>query len=173
MSEYFTIEKTKLDGVLKITPPTIFKDGRGMNIETYNKKLYQEAGIEADFIHDAVSASKKDVLRGFHGDNKTWKLISCLFGKVFFVVLNWDNESSQFKQWETFELSMDNNLQILVPPKFGNAHFVVSEHCLFSYKQSEYYDRAAQFTVAWNEPGLDIPWPNKDPILSDRDSFRE
>lgn len=164
------IQKSDLSGVLIITPPTIHKDPRGMNIETYNFQSYKEAGIEPDFIHDAISVSKKGVLRGFHGDNKTWKLISCLFGQVFFAVVNWDANSDEYKKTTHLLLSSDNNLQVLIPPHFGNAHLVLSEYCVFSYKQSEYYDREGQFTVPWDHPELNVPWPHKKPILSARDS---
>lgn len=163
------IEKTKLDRVLKIDPPTIHEDFRGMNIETYNSKLYKEAGVGVDFIHDAISSSGRNVLRGIHGDERTWKLISCLFGKVYFVVVNWDKDSPQYGQWESHILSERNRTQILVPPKFGNAHLVLSENAVFSYKQSEYYNREGQFTLLWNDPRLKIWWPIKDPLVSERD----
>ena len=163
------VEQTGLAGVLKITPATVFEDFRGMNVETYNTALYKEAGINVDFIHDAVSVSSQNVLRGFHGDSITWKLISCLFGKVYFVVLNWDEASPQYMRWESHILSAENHVQILVTPRLGNAHVVLSEHAVFSYKQSAYYNRAGQFTVPWNDQRLKIWWPVKNPLLSERD----
>ncbi len=164
------VEETALSGVFLISPPTVFKDSRGINIETYNLKEYKAAGIRCDFIHDAISISKKGVLRGLHGDGKTWKLISCLFGEVFLVVVNWDESSPQYKKWISLTLSAENNLQVLVPPHFGNGHYVLSDHCVFSYKQSAYYDRAGQFTIAWDNQDLAIPWPSKTPITSLRDA---
>jgi dTDP-4-dehydrorhamnose 3,5-epimerase len=163
------VEKTKLDGVLLITPPTIFKDFRGTYVETYNVRLYQDSGIKVNFIQDDISVSSKHVLRGIHGDSKTWKLISCLFGEFYFVVVNWDKESPQFGQWDSFILSEENRLQVLVPPKFGNAHLVLSDQAIFHYKQSTEYDRPGQFTIAWNDPSLKIKWPINNPILSKRD----
>ena len=91
--------KTKLDGVLKITPPTVFNDFRGSYIETYNEKLYQEAGIKIKFVQDDISTSSRHVLRGIHGDRETWKLISCLYGEFYLVVVNWDISSREFGQW--------------------------------------------------------------------------
>jgi len=163
------IEKTKLDGVLLITPPTIFEDFRGSYVEIYNDQLYRQAGINVDFIQDDISTSSKHVLRGIHGDNQTWKLISCLSGKFYLAVVNWDKVSPQYGQWDAFVLSEDNRLQVLVPPKFGNGHLVLSEQAIFHYKQSTNYDRAGQFTIAWNDPKLKIWWPIKNPILSQRD----
>jgi len=163
------VSRTKLDGVLLIKPPTIFEDFRGTYVETYNEKLYTEAGITVKFVQDDISVSKKNVLRGIHGDGETWKLVSCLYGKFYLVVVNWDDASAQYQQWESFVLSDQNRLQVLVPPKFGNGHLVQSELAIFHYKQSTYYNRAGQFTILWNDPSLNIQWPIKNPIVSRRD----
>jgi dTDP-4-dehydrorhamnose 3,5-epimerase len=160
---------TKLEGVVVIEPPTRFRDFRGCYIETYNEEIYRGAGIDVDFVQDDISMSHRHVLRGIHGDQKTWKLVSCLAGEFFLVVVNWDPASPQYKAWDSFVLSEENNLQVLIPPKFGNGHVVLSERAIFHYKQSTYYDRAGQFTLLWNDPGLGIEWPVDDPILSPRD----
>ncbi|MFC2006274.1 dTDP-4-dehydrorhamnose 3,5-epimerase [Chloroflexota bacterium] len=167
------VTKAKLDGVLVIKPPTIFEDFRGTYVETYNEKLYTEAGIDIKFIQDDISVSSKSVLRGIHGDNLTWKLVSCFYGKFYLVVVNWDKDSPQFGQWESFTLSDQNRLQVLIPAKFGNGHVVLSEMAIFHYKQNTYYDRARQFTILWNDPKLNIRWPIDNPILSRRDSDNE
>lgn len=163
------VRKSKLDGVVVIKPPTIFEDFRGTYVETYNEQIYQEAGIEIKFVQDDISVSTQHVLRGIHGDQETWKLISCLSGKFYLVVVNWDSTSPQYKQWESFTLSEENRLQVLVPPKFGNGHLVLSDRAIFNYKQSSYYNRAGQFTLIWNDPQLNIWWPIQQPIVSQRD----
>lgn len=163
------VTRTKLDGVLLIKPPTIFEDFRGFYIETYNKEIYRDAGITVDFIQDDISVSSRHVLRGIHGDNNTWKLISCLSGSFYLLVINWDKNSDQYKQWESFVLSDHNRLQVLIPPNFGNGHVVLSDQAIFHYKQSSQYDRSGQFTIMWNDPELHFWWPVKDPILSRRD----
>jgi dTDP-4-dehydrorhamnose 3,5-epimerase len=163
------VSKTSLDGVLVITPPTIFEDFRGSYVETYNLKQYREAGVDVEFIQDDISVSSRHVLRGIHGDQETWKLVSCLQGEFFLVVVNWDRESSQHGQWVSFVLSEQNRQQVLIPPKFGNGHVVLSDQAIFHYKQSTYYNREGQFTLLWNDPTLNISWPVSDPILSDRD----
>lgn len=165
--------KTKIDGVLVIKPPTIFEDFRGSYIEIYNEKLYNEAGINVRFVQDDISVSSRHVLRGIHGDHEAWKLVSCLYGKFYLVVVNWDETSPQFGKWESFVLSDRNNLQVLIPPKFGNGHLVLSEQAIFHYKQSTYYNRAGQFTLLWNDPQLNIWWPIKNPIVSRRDEGSE
>ena len=167
------VSKTTLDGVLLITPPPIFEDFRGTYVETYNEKLYTEAGIEVKFLQDDISVSSRNVLRGIHGDGETWKLVSCLYGKFYLVVVNWDEASPQFRKWQSFVLSDQNRLQVLVTPKFGNGHLVLSELAVFHYKQSTYYNRAGQFTLLWNDPKLNIRWSINNPILSRRDEDGE
>jgi dTDP-4-dehydrorhamnose 3,5-epimerase len=171
------VTKTKLDGVLLIKPPTIFEDHRGTYVEIYNEVLYSrlKPGVLADkdqplkFVQDDISTSSKHVLRGIHGDQETWKLVSCLYGKFYLVVVNLDETSPQYRQWESFVLSDHNHLQVLVPPKFGNGHLVLSDTAIFHYKQTTMYNRAGQFTYLWNDPSLNIWWPVKNPIVSRRD----
>lgn len=163
------VRETDLKGVLLLKPPTLYEDFRGSYVETYNRRIYRDSGIDVDFIQDDISVSHRNVLRGIHGDARTWKLISCLSGKFYLVVLNWDPSSPQHKQWQGFTLSEHNRLQVLVPPKFGNGHLVLSEQAIFHYKQSTDYDRSSQFTVLWDDPELSIWWPSRDPILSKRD----
>jgi dTDP-4-dehydrorhamnose 3,5-epimerase len=109
------------------------------------------------------------VLRGIHGDGETWKLISCMYGKFYFVVVNCDTESADFGKWQSFTLSDKNRWQVLVPPKHGNGHYVMSEMTIFHYKQTSYYNPKGQFTYRWDDPLLNIWWPTKSPLLSRRD----
>src|SRR5688572_2018484 len=173
MTTKLVTKKTKLEGVLLITPPTNFEDFRGSYVELYNEQLYQEAGLTVKFVQDDISVSSRHVLRGIHGDAETWKLISCLYGKFYLVVVNWDKDSPQYGQWESFVLSDQNRLQVLVPAKFGNGHLVLSEQAIFHYKQNSYYNRAGQFTLIWNDPKLNIWWPVKNPLVSQRDEGLE
>ena len=164
------VENTKLPGVLLITPPTIFEDFRGSYVEIYNEELYNSAGINVKFIQDDVSMSSRHVLRGIHGDMCTYKLISCLEGRFYMIVVNNDPDSPQYRQWESFTLSEKNNRQVLVPPKHGIGHLILSERAIFHYKQSSNYDRRSQFTILWNDPKYKIWWPVEKPSLSQRDS---
>ena len=109
---------------------------------------------------------------GNRQDDKTWKLISCLYGSFYFVVINNDPESPQYRKWASFTLSDTNRLQILVPPKFGNGHLVMSEQAIFHYKQTTEYNRSGQFTLVWNDPALNLWWPIQNPIVSERDQGR-
>jgi dTDP-4-dehydrorhamnose 3,5-epimerase len=165
------VEKTKLNGVLLITPPVMAEDFRGTNTETYHYDEYRKAGIKTNFILDSISTSRHKVLRGIHGDKVTTKLITCLRGSIYFVVVNRDPSSTHFNEWQSFTLSDKNRLQVLVPPNYGNAHLVMSKDCVFSYKLDVYYNRENQFTVSWNDPSIGIWWPINDPILSERDAL--
>lgn len=159
----------RLKGVQVVTPPTIFEDFRGVYLETYNEALYRSAGMDLHFVQDDISVSDRGVLRGIHGDQETWKLVSCLWGKFYLVVVNWDSESDQYGQWESFVLSDRNHVQVLIPPKFGNGHVVLSDQAIFHYKQTTYYNRSGQFTLKWDDPRLGIWWPVRHPVLSQRD----
>lgn len=162
------VNETNLSGVLLIKPES-FEDHRGEYVETYNERLYREKGIDILFVQDDISVSDRHVLRGIHGDEETWKLISCHYGKFYFVVVNCDRSSAEFGKWQAFTLSDRNRHQVLVPPKHGNGHLVLSEKAVFHYKQSTYYNPSGQFTYRWNDPGLKIWWPIANPILSIRD----
>lgn len=175
------VSKTKLEGVLLIQPEP-FEDFRGEYVETFNKKAYSEAIIsnlkgtiyekeahDIDFVEDDISTGHKGVIKGMHGDTKTWKLIQCLFGKFYEVVLNYNRDSKDYGKWEAFTLSDKNRIQVLIPPMYGNGHLVLSQFDIYHYKQSQYYGSDKQFTVKWNDPEFKIKWPIKNPILSVRD----
>jgi dTDP-4-dehydrorhamnose 3,5-epimerase len=166
--EKLEVSETELGGVLLIKPD-VFEDHRGEYIETYNEALYKEKGIDVKFVQDDISVSTKNVLRGIHGDDCTWKLISCLHGRFYLVAVNCDTESKDFGKWQSFVLSDKNRQQVLVPPKYGNAHLALSDMIIFHYKQSTYYDRSKQFTYKYDDSRLNIWWPIENPILSQRD----
>ena len=102
------VRKAKLEGVLLIDPPTNFEDHRGEYVETYNEELYRSHGIDQHFVQDDIAVSRRHVLRGIHGDEETVKLVSCLFGSLYLVIVNNDSESAQYRQWEAFTLSDKN-----------------------------------------------------------------
>ena len=124
------------------------------------------------FKHDKFSLSKKNVLRGLHGDSKTWKLVSCPYGKFLLVVVNCQKKSKDYLKWKSCILSHQNGIQILIPPNYANGHLCLSDKCLFHYKLSykgDYIVSKKQFSLKWNDPKLKINWRIKNPILSKRD----
>lgn len=175
------VSKTKLEGVLLFKPEP-FEDFRGEYVELYNDKFYKEvindklkdtvyrrAAENLSFVEDDISTGSRGVLKGIHGDNHTWKLVQCLFGKFYQVVVNRNPKSKDFGKWESFTLSSKNRLQVLIPPLYGNGHLVLSEYSIFHYKQSAYYDPSSQFSIKWSDPAFKIWWPLKNPIISQRD----
>ena len=167
------VQETKLTGVKLITPPTIFEDFRGSYVEIYNQEIYHAAGIDMSFMQDDISTSSLHVLRGIHGDNKTWKLVSCLYGKFYLNVIDMNPVSPTYNKWQGFTLSDSNRNQVLIPPMHGNGHVVMSNKAIFHYKQSTHYDRAGQFTIRWDDPEFNFWWPIDQPILSRRDAGLE
>jgi dTDP-4-dehydrorhamnose 3,5-epimerase len=169
MSEQLIVRKTELDGVLLIEPASRFEDFRGEYVEIYNRRMFEDAGVEYDFVQDDISVSSRHVLRGIHGDASTAKLVSCLHGKFYLLVINNDESSPQYRKWTSFTLSDRNRQSVLIPPKFGNGHVVLSESAMFHYKQTTEYNRSGQFTLLWDDPALGLWWPIDNPIISRRD----
>jgi len=166
----FSVEKSPILGLLTIRP-AVFEDHRGTFTETHDVGEFRHVAPDVRFVRDAVSCSTRHVLRGFHYDHKTWKLIQCLYGRIYFVVVDLREGSATWRRWESFVLSRENRMQILVPPSFGNGHLVLSDMCLFHYKLSEEYDPATEKVVRWDDPALSVYWPVTRPVLSEKDAL--
>lgn len=163
------VSETSLEDV-RVLELDGFEDHRGEYVETYNLQGYKQAGIDVDFVQDDYSISRRNVLRGLHGDAHTWKLVSCPFGQYYLVVVDCRKDRDSFGRWESFVVSDRNRRQVLIPPGFGNGHLILSEQAIFQYKQSAYYEARGQFTYRYNEPRFGIWWPVDRPILSRRDA---
>ena len=163
-------EKSSLESVDIIIPPTIFEDYRGIYTETYNRKMYFDSGFDQDYKSDCFIISDKNVLRGIHGDESTWKLVNCLHGRFYIVVVDCDNESVNYGKWMSLTLSETNRKQLLVPPKHGIGHLILSDKAIYHYKQTEYYEDKKEFVYSWNEKKFNINWHINNPILSVKDS---
>ena len=162
------IEQTGLEGVY-LVKPSVHEDRRGTFYETYNEKAYHDAGLTAVFVQDDVSVSVKGVLKGMHGDAGTYKLVQCVHGAVYAVVLNCDTASAQFGEWRSFLLSAENRHQLYIPPMYGNGYLVLTDTAVYTYKQSTYYGEYQQFTYKWNDARFQIQWPEQAQIISERD----
>jgi dTDP-4-dehydrorhamnose 3,5-epimerase len=154
----------KISGALKILLD-IHSDNRGEIWTTY-----EEDYCDYRFVSDKITISNYGVLRGFHGDSKTAKLISCLSGKIQLVLLDLRKNSKTYGNVETHIISDEEPSLVLVPEGVVNAHLCLSERCIFHYKWSEKYSGPEnQATIAWNDPQLKVDWIIKDPIVSERD----
>lgn len=172
-AEFSIINSELLEGVQIITP-TVFDDSRGSIWTSYSTDLLSYL-LPGDllFKHDKFSKSDFNVLRGIHGDHKSWKLVSCIHGQVMQVVVDMRAFSKTYLMWESFDLGSHNRSMILIPPGMGNAFYVNSHSAIYHYKlayHGDYIDADDQFTVPWNDKRFNINWPTSDPILSERDS---
>ena len=145
-----------------------FKDTRG-EIWTFWKKQYFK---NIDFNLDKFTFSKKNVLRGFHGDRKSWRLITCVKGSILSVIVDYRPDSKNYLNFTSFKLTEKNKIAVLVPPKFLNSWLCLSNDALYAYKWSfkgKYVDSKNQISVKWNDKRINYKWPIKKPILSKRD----
>ena len=157
-----------IDGV-KIIEPDVFTDFRGDLWTTWKK---DEFPYYVEFNHYKVSTSRKNVLRGIHGDFKSFKLITCLFGQLFFILVDNRKDSETYLQHQSMILDDKERQMVLIPPGVGNGFLVLSKNSVFSYKwayEGKYPDVEDQFSIKWNDKRLNIKWPIKNPILSERD----
>ena len=152
---------------IKVFQPNSFEDYRGELYTIFNQDEHQLV-----FNHDKVAVSRQHVLRGIHGDAKATKLITCLSGEIYLVVVDNRPESPNYLKWDSIILNENNKRQVLVPPGFGNGHLVLSNKAVFFYKWSyegEYPDVKDQFSLNLKDPRINIHWPIDNPILSERD----
>jgi dTDP-4-dehydrorhamnose 3,5-epimerase len=152
---------------IKVIKGSIFKDKRGKLWTSWKKNKK----ILLNFKHDKFSISKKNVLRGLHYDQKTWKLISCVYGKFFFAVVNCKKSSKDYLRVFSTILSDKENVQILVPPGYANGHLCLSDNCVFHYKLSysgKYSDVKNQKVLKWNDPRIKIDWPKKQKLITSK-----
>ena len=153
---------------IKIIEPDVFKDFRGQIWTKWEKNIFKNI----KFNLSKYTISKKNVLRGFHGDKKSWKLVSCIKGKVLNVVVDYIKESKNYLKYSSFILSDKNKLSILIPPKFLNSWLCLSKDCVYSYDYSfkgKYSDVKNQISIKWNDAKINFNWPIKKPKLSFRD----
>ena len=149
-----------------------FKDFRGKIFTSYRQSDFENLGLPV-FTHDKTVISHSRVLRGIHGDFKTWKLVSCIYGSVEQVVVDCRPDSKSFKKWVKFTLNEGDESLVLIPPGFGNAFLVTSlDKAIYNYKLSyegDYNDSDNQFTYSWDDPEIGIEWSINNPRLSNRD----
>ena len=169
----FEIEESDIIKGVKLIMPSVSSDLRG-NIWTSFIKDEIESLLPSGvgFKHDKFSASKCNVLRGIHGDNKSWKLVTCVHGEIQQVVVDCRVDSPTYLQWQKIIINEKNQVLVLIPPFMGNSYYVTSTDAVYHYKlayEGEYLDAEEQFSLKWNDPRIGIEWPTDNPILSERD----
>ena len=165
--------KTKLKDCI-IIEPEIFSDSRGFFLETYSYKKYANTlNLESEFVQDNHSFSKKNVLRGLHyqKNRPQGKLVRVLSGEVFDVAVDLREDSNTFGEHFSIILSGENKKQLWVPPGFAHGFMVISDEAHFEYKCTAYYDQSDERCIIWNDPDININWPQPMPILSKKDAL--
>ncbi|MFL5311208.1 MAG: dTDP-4-dehydrorhamnose 3,5-epimerase [Myxococcales bacterium] len=165
------ILNTDLPGVL-LVEPDVFRDGRGYFLETFHERKYREAGIPHSFVQDNQSRSIRGTLRGLHAQlrKQQGKLVRALQGEIFDVAVDIRPGSPTFGKWTGTKLSGDDFRQLFIPPGFAHGFCVLSETAEVAYKCTDFYDRADEIGLRWNDPAVGIAWPIRDPLLSQKDA---
>lgn len=167
------VTTTALPGVV-ILEPKVFGDNRGFFLESFNRRVFQEAtGFDGEFVQDNHSRSSRGVLRGLHYQVRQpqGKLVRVVRGAVFDVAVDLRRSSPTFGKWAGVELTEENQLQFWVPPGFAHGFVVLSESADFLYKATDYYAPQHERAVAWNDPSIGINWPvDLQPLLSEKDA---
>lgn len=167
-------KETKLKGCF-IIEPQVFKDKRGYFVESYNQATFNNAlGIDINFVQDNESQSSKGVLRGLHyqrGKHAQSKLVRVVKGRVLDVVVDLRPDSSTFGEHVTVELSEANKTQFFVPRGFAHGFIVLENDTIFSYKCDNYYHKASEAGIIYNDEDLGIDWRLSDEelIISEKD----
>ncbi|MFT4303211.1 MAG: dTDP-4-dehydrorhamnose 3,5-epimerase [Candidatus Woesearchaeota archaeon] len=164
----FKVTKQKIPEVLLIEP-SIFEDKRGFFLETYRKS---EFPIKVEFKQDNHSKSNKNVLRGLHFQKlpkKQGKLIRCTKGSIFDVAVDIRKESPTYKKHVAAILSEENKYILWIPPGFAHGYLTLKDNTEVQYKCTEEYSKEHDVSILWNDKELNIDWPIKNPILSEKD----
>ncbi|OED96262.1 dTDP-4-dehydrorhamnose 3,5-epimerase [Vibrio breoganii] len=159
---------------VKIIEPAVFGDERGFFMETWQQKKFEKlvTGKPTQFVQDNHSKSKKGILRGLHyqTENTQGKLVRVVSGEVFDVAVDIRKDSPTFGQWVGVYLSAENKRQLWVPEGFAHGFYVTSDEAEFVYKCTNYYNPAAEVSIAWSDEDIAIDWPLEGiPQLSDKD----
>ena len=165
------ITQTALSDLLVIDID-FFKDERGFFIESWHKSDFAKAGVPYEFVQDSHSASTYGVLRGLHYQDMRapmGKLVRCTVGRILDVAVDLRVSSATLGKAFTIELSADNKTQVYVPAGFAHGFATLSDYCEVQYKQTEFYRPETEGGIAWNDPDVGIPWPYRNPILSEKD----
>jgi dTDP-4-dehydrorhamnose 3,5-epimerase len=169
-----TAIETKLKGCF-ILEPNVFKDTRGYFFESFNQNTFNDLiGEEINFVQDNESFSSKGVLRGLHfqtGNDAQAKLVRAVKGTVLDVVVDMRKDSPTFAEHFSIELSEENKTQLFVPRGFAHGFIVLSDMAIFSYKCNNFYNKASEQGLRYDDPSLGVDWilPEEDFIVSDKD----
>lgn len=167
----FEFQKTKLEGVLLITPK-IFPDERGEFAELYKYSLFAEAGLDVRFVQINHSKSTKNVLRGLHyqlSPKSQGKLVRVSAGSAFDVAVDIRKDSVTYGKWVGVTLTSSEKNMLYIPPGFAHGFCALNDNTEFVYYCTEEYSKEHERGIVWNDPAIGIEWPIENPIISKRD----
>ena len=150
---------SKLNGPLYLAP-VVHGDERGFFLESYRRNLMEELGIPDEFVQDNHSRSRKGIVRGMHFQPGQAKLVRCVRGAIFDVLVDIRAGSPQFGEWEGFVLDDQEHRLLYVPDGFAHGFCVLSDIADVAYKVTTYYDAAAESGFAYDDPEVAIAWPD-------------
>jgi dTDP-4-dehydrorhamnose 3,5-epimerase len=161
---------TPIPGVVLIEPD-VHRDARGYFLETFHATKYAGAGIPVTFVQDNYSASVANTLRGLHMQVRRpqGKLVRAVVGEIWDVAVDVRRGSPSFGQWTAEVLSAENFKQLYIPPGCAHGFCVLSPTAHVEYKCTALYDPHDELGIAWDDPALAIPWPVREPLISERD----
>lgn len=167
------VQQTEFPGLV-VVEPTVFSDNRGFFMESYNRDVFREHGIQADFMQDNHARSTGvGVLRGLHFQappTAQAKLVWVTRGSVVDVVVDLRVGSPTYKQWGQLRLSAENKLRLFIPTGFAHAYMTLSEQTEFLYKVDAPYSPQDEGGIRFDDPDLAIDWPVSEPVLSEKDT---
>lgn len=165
------IEESYLKGLFVIKPK-VFEDPRGYFFESYNKNSFKEAGLDLSFVQDNQSLSQKGVLRGMHFQNPPYaqgKLVRVINGSVYDVAVDIRKNSPTYGKWFGLELTEKNKWMMYIPEGFAHGFLTLQDNTVFSYKCTNFYNKAAEDCLLWNDKDININWNVLNPLLSEKD----
>ncbi len=165
------ISKTPIDGLF-IIQPKVFEDERGHFFESYSKNAFLNNGLNIDFVQDNQSLSQAGVLRGLHFQNPPFaqgKLVRVIKGAVLDIAVDIRKNSQTYGEHFAITLSEQNKTQFWIPEGFAHGFLTLEDNTIFTYKCTNYYHKASEGCLLWNDPDLQIDWNILNPILSEKD----
>ena len=168
----FTFKKLSIPDVI-IIEPKIFPDERGAFFELFKQSIFEQNEINVKYVQDNISVSNLNVLRGLHFQKtpkSQAKLITVLQGEIFDVAVDIRKNSPTYGKWVGEILSETNRKLLFIPEGFAHGFCTLRENTIVMYKVSNEYSSELERSIIWNDPEINISWPIKNPILSEKDS---
>ena len=154
-----------------VIEPKVIHDSRGYFLESFRNSMLENIGYKVTFVQENQVKSSKGALRGLHYQLKSpqGKLVWVSQGKVLDIAVDIRPASSTFSKWFATILDDENHIRLYIPPGFAHGYYVISEKSTFHYKCTNYYDPSDEFGVSWDDPSLNIDWPEGKKNISKKD----